>query len=254
MHSPRRAARLIRRRLSSRDTIWRHALSSEVAFWAEYIETRGREHPEEFERRVDPQAPIEDPLILDALKPMGSSHVRIIDVGAGPLTSVGFRDPAHPTRHVEVVAVDPLADDYNALLDAAGISPPVRTIRCRGEDLVETFGADSFDIGYARNALDHTADPITAIENLVQAVRPGGVIALLHTAREAENQRGEGLHQWNFDIQDGRLVVYGKRGRYDLAEHFDRQVRITAKVYSAPHASWIAATILRDDAAGDGDT
>jgi SAM-dependent methyltransferase len=241
----RRRARAARRRLSSSDSIWSRALPSELAFWAGYIETKGLNYPEEFQRRTDPHAAIEDPLILDALKRIRSSPVKILDVGAGPLTSVGFRDPQSPARRIEVVAVDPLADDYNDLLDRAGVSPPVRTIRCRGEDVAATFGVEKFDIGYARNALDHAAHAMEALESLVHSVRPGGVVVLIHSRREAETQSYEQLHQWNFDVTNGRFVVYGKRGFYDIEDRLGPVVTITTNIYSGRHGSWVAATMLK---------
>lgn len=59
--------------------------------------------------------------VLSLLRQTGPGPYKVIDVGAGPVSVLG--------HHTEVflTAVDPLADEYNALLDKAGIVPTVRT-------------------------------------------------------------------------------------------------------------------------------
>lgn len=240
----RRRLRDARRRLSSPDAVWQRALSSETDFWASYLESGGLEHPDEFRQRLDPAAPVSDALLLEAIKQAGGQHVRIIDVGAGPLTAVGFVDPADPGRQITVTAVDPLADHYRALLERFDLKPPVETVACRGEDVAERFGANSFDVGYSRNALDHAADPMQAIESLVRVVRPGGAIVLTHNRREGEAQHYEQLHQWNFDVKDGRFVVYNRTTFHDIGERLGPHVAITARVFETTHGAWVAATLL----------
>jgi SAM-dependent methyltransferase len=142
-----------------------------------------------------------------------------------------------------VTAVDPLADHYRGLLERFDLKPPVETIACRGEEVAERFGENSFDVGYSRNALDHAADPIQAIESLVGVVRPGGAIVLTHNRREGEAQHYEQLHQWNFDVQEGRFVVYNRTTFHDIGERLGRQVAITARVFETPHGAWVAATL-----------
>ena len=119
--------------------------------------------------------------------------------GAGPLTALGFR---YPGKTLTIVPVDPLADEYDRLLRDAGLDPPIRTIRVAGEALLEHFGSRRFDIAYASNALDHSADPFTIISNMVAVVRPGGIVLLRHKRNEGESARYGGLHQWNFDVVD----------------------------------------------------
>lgn len=219
------------RRVLPAELVWRRALPDEVAFWARYVETRGLEHPDEFRRRTDPQAPVEDVLLLraiDAVAPTqpAGAPVRVVDVGAGPLSSVGARDPRAVARRIELTAVDPLADRYAEMLARAGVRAPVATRACRAEELVERFGAAAFDVAYARNSLDHAADAMAAIWNMVSIVRPGGRVVLVHGRREGEARGYEQLHQWNFDVEDGRLVLWSRRARFDVAERLIDLARV----------------------------
>jgi hypothetical protein len=81
-------------------------------------------------------------------------------------------------------------------------------MRVAGEELPEHFGSRRFDIAYAVNALDHSADPFTIISNMVAVVRPGGIVLLRHKRNEGESARYGGLHQWNFDVAGDSLLVW----------------------------------------------
>jgi SAM-dependent methyltransferase len=225
-------------------SIWRRGCSSEVEYWANYLRTKGAEFPDGYRERLNRDGAIADRLILDAIDRTPSGPVRILDVGAGPLTVIGKRDPRNPARGIEIVATDPLAREYDKLLLEFGINPPVRTVPCRGEELVRTFGSSAFDIGHARNSIDHSADPIGIIENMVEVVRPGGTIILRHYHREGELTNYGHLHQWNFDLEDDHLLIWGKRERYDVTKHLAETATLTAQILpGAYHADWVEALI-----------
>jgi tetratricopeptide (TPR) repeat protein len=95
---------------------WREQVPDEVAFWESWARTRGREWPEDFLRRFDPKAPI-DGRLGEVLAALGQDRVRLLDVGAGPVTVLGKTVPG---KVVEITAVDPLADAYAGLLERAG--------------------------------------------------------------------------------------------------------------------------------------
>jgi hypothetical protein len=161
----------------------------------------------EFDRvfRFSPDSEIRDPLVRAELERTPESDVSILDVGAGPVTSLGFR---YPGKHLAITPVDPLADDYARLLRAARLQPPVTTIRVPGEALLDHFGPQRFDVAYANTSLDHSTDPFVIISNMVGVVRRAGSVLLRHSRNEGEEQRYEGLHQWNFDVVDDDLVVW----------------------------------------------
>ena len=176
-------------------------------FWAAWL--AGAPGTEEWasdrEARLAADTEIRDPVLREELERTSAEEISILDVGAGPLTKLGYR---YPGKTLRIVAVDPLADEYDRLLRDAGLEPPIRTIRVAGEELLEHFGSGTFDIACATNSLDHSADPLTIISNMVSVVRPGGTVLLRHKRNEGESARYEGLHQWNFDVVDDGLLLW----------------------------------------------
>ena len=179
------------------------------------------------EQRLDPTTEIRDPLVREELERLGGAEISILDVGAGPLTSLGYR---YPGRTLTIVPVDPLADEYDRLLREAGLEPPIRTIGVAGEALVEWFGARRFDIAYATNSLDHSADPLAIIGNMVSLVRADGVVLLRHKRNEGESARYGGLHQWNFDAVDGGLRLWNDAVEIDVGAALGERAAATAWV------------------------
>lgn len=239
----RRNLRAIRRRASSPGAIWERGLSSELGFWEEYFRTEGRQFPDGYRIRRDPDAPIADPLLLRAIDRSSSDPVRILDVGSGPLTAVGRHDPRHSDRRIEIIPTDPLAEEYDRLMERFGVTPPVRSRPCRGEDIVTTFGASTFDVAHARNSVDHSADPTVILRNMADAVTPHGSIVLHHFRREGEKAQYADLHQWNFDLEDGRLIIWSKRRRHDVGETLGEGATVTAGIERIAGRDWVQALI-----------
>ena len=186
---------------------WRTRTRSEVDFWADWLTgAPGTEAwASDREARFTPETPITDPVVRSELDQNPAEEISILDVGAGPVTSLGYR---HPGKTLTIVAVDPLADEYDRLLREADLHPPVRTIPVAGEALLDHFGSRKFDIAYACNALDHSAEPLAIISNMVDLVKPGGAVLLRHKRNEGESAQYGGLHQWNFDAVDGDLLLW----------------------------------------------
>jgi SAM-dependent methyltransferase len=200
----------------ARKIVWREkGVEHELEFWERWLSTGGYLWKDDFERRLDPDAPLEERLVVERLSELPEGPVSILDVGAGPLTFLGKR---HPGRSLRITPVDALADHYDRLLAEHGIEPPVRTLPCAGEELLARFAPDSFDIAYARNSLDHSYDPLRIIRNMVSVVKPGGFVVLRHVRAEGEHQSYSGFHQWNFDVENGSLVLWNKATRHDVTK------------------------------------
>lgn len=198
-----------------RRLLWRARSRSEVDFWLDWLS--GAPGTEEWADdrvlRLDPTAPIRDPVVRTVIDGMSAAEVALLDVGAGPLTRLGYR---HPGKTLHIVAVDPLADRYDRLLDQVGIVPPIRTVAVAGENILEHFAPHSFDLAYASNALDHSADPLTIISNMVAVVRRGGVVVLRHKRNEGRSAGYAGLHQWNFDVRESAFVLWNDTRSIDV--------------------------------------
>ena len=183
---------------------WRAGLAAELNYWREVLKTGGG-WPDDIRARRDPTTPLQAEIV--ALLP-DKPRVRILDVGAGPMTILGKVWPGH---EVEIQAIDALGPEYNAVLDELGIEPPVRTLHAQAESLPAWLGY--FDLAYARNSLDHGYDPLRAIAQMLDAAP---VVRLEHVVRVAELERHAGLHQWNFSSSEpemrspgGGLVIEG---------------------------------------------
>jgi SAM-dependent methyltransferase len=194
---------------------WRRAAASETEFWAAWLS--GAPGTEQWaadrEARLRADAPVRDLLVREELERMTSQEAAILDVGAGPLTNLGY---CYPGKTLTIVPVDPLADEYERLLRGLGLEAPVPTIRVAGEALIEHFAPGQFDIAYSANALDHSADPLLIISNMVSVVRPGGAVILRHKRNEGQSARYGGLHQWNFDVSSGNLLLWNEAREIDV--------------------------------------
>jgi len=206
---------------------WQRRKKNEVEFWAGWLTSApGTEQwADDRAERLNPETTIRDPVVCADLDRHKAEEVSILDVGAGPLTWLGYR---YAGKKITIVPVDPLAAEYDRLLLEAGLEPPVRTIGIAGEDLLEHFSPRSFDIAYATNALDHSADPLRIISNMVAVVRPGGVVILRHKRNEGASARYSGLHAWNFDAAEDRFVLWNEAGSVDVGAALADRAATTA--------------------------
>jgi SAM-dependent methyltransferase len=207
----------------------RRGLNEEEDFWREWFETKGGQYPDEYEWRLASEAEVQDPALRAVLEQVERDPIAVLDVGAGPCSAVGQRFQG---RCLAVTAVDPLAARYDRLLATFAITPPVRTQVGAGEDLPQHFAADTFDVAYARNSLDHSADPLLSIRHMLSVIRPGGNVVLRHGRNEAEYQRYGGLHRWNLDCENGRFLLWRPRQRVDVGAELGGAAEVTCQLES----------------------
>lgn len=208
---------------------WKAELHTEVAFWKPWIGGdpnvwhgyRVQDTP-----RLDPNLPLQDWVRELVNAPTGAT-VRLLDVGAGPATLLG---KVWPERTVSITAVDALADEYNRMFRTAKITVPVPTKQGDGEHLSELVEPGVYDLAYSCNALDHSYDPKSIILQMLDAVKPGGWVVLEHWVNEAENEEYYGLHQWNFNLEDGKFVIWNPGCRIIMEEHLPPLTEVSATV------------------------
>jgi SAM-dependent methyltransferase len=193
----------------------RRALREEVDYWQNWLATEGRgKWADDYKYRFDPTSEVADPALRDVLTRLPERQISILDVGAGPVSRIGYRFPG---KTLSLTAVDPLADDYNRLLKQHRAVAPARVERLEGERVLEHFGPARFDVAYSCNALDHAVDPVPIIQNMIGVVRPDGYVVLRHVRNEAIRQAYVQLHQWNFDEREGRFVIWRPGRAFDLS-------------------------------------
>ena len=222
----------------------------EIAFWDHWLSTRGFNWPEDYRRKTDPRARILIPrrympreaTRLRRFVPGARPRISILDVGSGPLSLVGTRLPG---VKVELVAVDPLADEYTELLDRHRVRPPVRTRPCPAEAVADVLGEARFDLVYCQNALDHTEDPLAGLEQMVRTVKPCRWVLLKHVIDEGENEGYGGLHDWNFRIEAGRFVIWNRTTRIHPDERLPLAETVEAERVDEEGYTWVTVGIRR---------
>jgi SAM-dependent methyltransferase len=190
---------------------WKDGLQSEIDFWVRWYENKGLIWPENYLYRLDPESEIQS-YVAKYLK---SGYERILDVGAGPLTSLGKKCKK---RSLNIVACDPLADYYEDINKQFGIIPLVKTEFCKAELLSQKYGSNNYDVVHAENCIDHSENPLKCIIEMVHTCKSGGVVLLRHIIKEGENQHYVGLHQWNFYKENTDFMISGKGLMWNVNE------------------------------------
>jgi SAM-dependent methyltransferase len=227
---------------------WDAGIGHEVSFWDAFLKTQGFDAwKDDYRKKVDPEAPLADYLcaLMDHLP---DDPLRILDVGAGPLTTLG---KTHPTKRLEITATDPLATQYDALLKAYQIEPPVRTIPVAAESLIARFARNTFHLATAYNCLDHSYDPVDAIRQMVALVKPTCHVYLCHVENEGQNQKYEGLHQWNFTIEDGDFIIRNADASTNMTKVLGSKAAVRAfrddgTIWGSPSSTiWVHVSIRK---------
>ncbi len=219
---------------------WKGGTRSEIRFWDDYIRTGGLDWPDDFRARLDPDLPLQArPAAL--LPPEGA--VRLLDVGAGPLTYLGKRLPG---RELSITAVDALADKYDRILEKYGVVPVVRTEKLDAERIGSRFPNNTFDLCFARNCLDHAYDPERAILQLIDVVKPGCYVLLEHHPNEAEHAGYDGLHQWNFGLSGAAEFLIGSRSRtVNMTRKYAHRGTISCELVEEGDGAMLVTRVLK---------
>ena len=205
---------------------WQSGLLEENVFWTRALTDPARNwNINEYRERTNPDFELQPELRSLIPAPEGAT-VRILDVGAGPLTRIGKKWPG---RRLEIIATDPLADKYNALVHRLQVPLLVPVSVADAEKLTETFPKNHFDLAYASNCLDHSYDPILAIQQMMEVVKPGRCVYLWHFANEGRKECYQGLHQWNFDAVGDRFFVSDGRVTHSLADKLNSTAEISCE-------------------------
>jgi SAM-dependent methyltransferase len=186
---------------------WRLGVAYEIEFWRKVFEGRS-----EYSAGIKERLAITRPLygeIRKELEKLGRPRVKVLDVGAGPVTCLST---GNLSFHLDITACDALSKHYDALLRRLGIVPAIKTEYCDSEKLVAKYGSNSFDIVYCRNAIDHTYNPALAVEQMLSVSKPSGFVFIEGPPNEAENEQWQGMHQWNLNAaDDGDFIIRGRK-------------------------------------------
>jgi SAM-dependent methyltransferase len=212
--------------------VWDESLPEETNFWKQWFDTKGLAWKDSYAWRVDPNYEFQKDLRRYVSVPEGGT-VRVLDVGAGPLTVLG---KVWPGRELDLVPVDPLADQYDKIMAECGVTPLVRTRMGHGERLLDIFPPSTFDLVYAENCLDHSYNPILCLQQMLAVVKPGCYVVTDHLTNEGKAENYHGLHQWNFTVEKWpfwrpeRFVVWRPGIKLDVQEQLGELAKIEASL------------------------
>ena len=161
------------------------------------------------EWKLDPNLEL-DVRMLDLLP--DKTDVRILDVGAGVLTTVGKK---YQDKKIHLTPIDPLAKDYSRILKKRGLQTDWPT----QSDSIERLEDRSFDIVFARNSIDHSEDPLQMMSEMIRVCR--GHVLMEHLINVGQRENYRGLHQWNYSLSPkGELWLWNKRKKNNLSDTF----------------------------------
>jgi SAM-dependent methyltransferase len=136
--------------------------------------------------------------------------IRAVDLGSGPMSHLRWG-----VMHgiINLTPVDPLLPLYElAVSRHLGPGAALRGPACLGEDLASHLPAESFDLVYTANALDHTKRPADVVLQCAQVLRPGGRLAIAVSTREGTRQSWDQFHKTDIYLSDGKPVFCHQDG------------------------------------------
>ena len=225
---------------------WQENLRGEAAFWDNWLRNAvaagDKAILEDFKWRTTRRCDVREkdmfaPYLRPACPP--GTQARILDVGAGPLT---WFPRKWFTRDYKVVPIDPLADEFDAMLAANKITPPVKTIKGEAEKLTVQFEPESFHLVFCRNAFEQFYDPITALRQMLTVVKDNCWVILIQEDYRSEDQQKRG--PWTIEEQDADLYLNAIDGKIDLGMEFADVA--TLRTSRSWHWPWVLGAFKKE--------
>lgn len=186
-------------------------LSSESFFYRRLSHQRYLEDPKQILFPKADCAPSSIILSLETLKMRFRGQIVCLDCGSGP-SSIFYTKDLEGDIRVEIITVDPLAEVYYEIHKRYNTGYDLVCIRGYGEELIELFPTQRFNLVYSSNAIDHSQDPQKIIENLYVILKPGGHLYLHGFIKEGSAANWLGLHKWNIEVSGDDLLLSNRDG------------------------------------------
>lgn len=159
----------------------------------------------------------------------------VLDVGAGMSYATGnFIKKNDENVPLEIHYVDPLAPFFNKILKKYRKNLP--DIDFGMMEYLSAFYPDhNVDLVIIQNALDHSSNPLKGIFEAVDTLRLGGKLYLNHHPNEAETEHYKGFHQFNICEENGKLIIWNKSQRFDVAELLSGFATVKTSEFESGH-------------------
>jgi len=132
--------------------------------------------------------------LLSSLKP----DMHILDVGCGPGTITADLAKLVPAGHVTGVerSAEHVLQQARDAAAAQGITNITYTL---GDALTLPFPDGSFDVVHSHQVLQHVADPVAVLREMVRVAKPGGFVAARNAdfSSNAWHPEAEGIARWH---------------------------------------------------------
>ena len=93
-----------------------------------------------------------------------------------------------------------------------------------GSEIIDQAFEKKFDVIHSRNAIDHTVDPIAAINSCLNLCDfdEGGFVIIRVMPNEGEHAGYERLHQWNYFLESKDVFCADRIGnRFSISRTFN---------------------------------
>lgn len=142
----------------------------------------------------------------------------VLDVGSGMSYATGnFYKKNTGKTPLNVHYIDPLAPFFNKIIKKYKKNLPDIDYGMM-EYLSAFYPNHDVNLVIIQNALDHSSNPLKGIYEAIDTLRIGGKLYLNHHPNEAETEHYKGFHQFNIFDENGKLIIWNKTERYDIAE------------------------------------
>ncbi len=211
---------------------WIEGVSYEIAFWNGWLSNPANRASAL--ARMSSTADIGQPL-GDFDPAVLNEDFTVLDVGCG---MAYHNAPYIDGKKIDLHYVDPLARFYNEIAEKQGLPlPPIEFAMV--EYLSSFYAPGSASVVLIQNALDHCFQPVRGILECLKTLKTGGTLYLFHNRNEAEHENYMGFHQFNIDLQDGRLVIWNRTERYDMNEILKDCAQIRTEEVQGNIRAWI---------------
>ena len=191
--------------LATAKEAWERWLEAEMTYWhLAFVsdEPWAAQLRDEFRALCDPRRDV-DPSVAQLLGEIGGN--RVLEIGAGPLSRVGYVMDGEPVR---LTSIDSMALYHQRLLDHHGFVAPQRSVQMDPERLRQGMPDQVFDLVVLREALHRCWNPAQALGCAFDMLRPGGRLLISGQENIGATTGYFAFHQWNLTAEDDDLIVW----------------------------------------------